>query len=447
MAGNSSAAAAKRRPVVFGAIGTTLEWFDFTLYLYLSPIIAALFFPSGDQLASLMATFGVFAAGYLMRPLGALFFGSYGDRRGRKAALSLSVAMMSGPMVLIGLLPTHATIGAAAAVLLVLLRLVQGFSVGGEFGGSIVLLEESAPPGRRGLFTNLALSTAGIGFLLSSLTATVLHALLSTGQMESWGWRLPFFLGAAIGVFAFVMRRRMDETERFKEAKESGTLAEAPVHTLLQTERGRLMAVFLLVGYSGLTYYLAATFVPSWLQTVVEADPAEALLAATVGALLYTVVSPFAGLLSDRIGRRPMMAAGAVALAVGAYPLFDLMSEGTFPSILIGAVVLMLLVIVFAGPSTPTFTELFSTATRYSGVAVGYGLGMAVFGGTAPLLATGLIKWTGNDLAPSFLLVGASLLILAVIALIPETAFGDREKAETGKAGGDPVAAGSSAGS
>jgi MFS transporter, MHS family, proline/betaine transporter len=140
-------AGAKRRPVIFGAIGTTLEWFDFTLYLYLSPIIASLFFPSADQLASLMATFGVFAAGYLMRPLGALFFGSYGDRRGRKAALSLSVAMMSGPMVLIGLLPTHATIGAAAAVLLVLLRLIQGFSVGGEFGGSIVLLEESAPPG------------------------------------------------------------------------------------------------------------------------------------------------------------------------------------------------------------------------------------------------------------------------------------------------------------
>jgi MHS family proline/betaine transporter-like MFS transporter len=433
--------ASAKRPVVFGAVGTTLEWFDFTLYLYLSPIIASLFFPSGDQLASLMATFGVFAAGYLMRPLGALFFGSYGDRRGRKAALSLSVAMMSGPMVLIGLLPTHATIGAAAAVLLVLLRLIQGFSVGGEFGGSIVLLEESAPPGRRGLFTNLALSTAGIGFLLSSLTATVLHALLSTGQMESWGWRLPFFLGAAIGVFAFVMRRQMDETERFKEAKESGALAEAPVHTLLQTERGHLLAVFLLVGYSGLTYYLAATFVPSWLQTVVDADPAEALLAATVGALLYTVVSPFAGLLSDRIGRRPMMAAGAVALALGAYPLFDLMSEGTFPSILLGSVVLMLLVIVFAGPSTPAFTELFSTATRYSGVAVGYGLGMAVFGGTAPLMATGLIKLTGNDLAPSFLLVGASLLILAVILLIPETAFSDREEAEADEGRVDPAAA------
>ncbi len=267
-----------------------------------------------------------------------------------------------------------------------------------------------------------------------------MHALLSDGQMDSWGWRLPFFMGAAIGVFAFVMRRRMQETASFTEAKESGTLAEAPIHTLLRTERGRLLAVFLLVGYSGLTYYLAATFVPSWLQTVIEAEPAEALLAATVGALLYTGVSPFAGLLSDRIGRRPMMAAGALALAVGAYPLFDLMSDGTFTSLLVGEVVLMLLVIVFAGPSTPVFTELFGTATRYSGVALGYGLGMAVFGGTAPLLATGLIKLTGDDLAPSFLLIGASLLVLAVIALIPETAFADREDPSPAEA--DPTFAG-----
>lgn len=413
----------KRRPVVLGAVGTTLEWFDFTLYVYLSPVIAQLFFPSEDELASLMATFGVFAAGYLMRPLGALFFGSYGDRRGRKAALTLSVAMMSGPMIVIGLLPTHDDIGAAAPILLVLLRLVQGFSVGGEFGGSIVLLEESAPPGRRGYVTNLALATAGIGFLVSSLTATLLHAVLSTSQMDEWGWRLPFFLGAAIGVFAFVMRRQMDETESFTAAKESGQLAEAPVRQLLRTERGALLAVFLLVGYSGLTYYLAATFIPSWLQSVIDAEPAEALLAATVGALLYTVLTPFAGLLSDRLGRRVVMAAGALALAIAAYPLFDLMSDGTFASVLVGEVVLMLLVIVFAGPSTPTFTELFGTATRYSGVAVGYGLGMALFGGTAPLLATGLIKWTGSDLAPSYMLIAASLLILVVVASIRETAF------------------------
>jgi MHS family proline/betaine transporter-like MFS transporter len=415
--------ATKRRPVIFGAIGTTLEWFDFTLYVYLSPVIAQLFFPSDDQIASLMATFGVFAAGYLMRPIGALFFGSFGDRRGRKAALTLSVAMMSGPMLLIGLLPTHATIGVWAAVLLVVLRLVQGFSVGGEFGGSIVLLEESAEPQRRGFVTNLALTTAGIGFLLSSLIATVLHSVLSTAQMDDWGWRLPFFAGAAIGVFAFVMRRRMDETESFTEAQASGTLAEAPVRELLRTERGPLIAVFLLVGYSGLTYYVAATFVPSWLQTVISADPAEALAAATVGALLYTVLSPFAGLLSDRVGRRSMMAVGAIGLGAAAYPMFDLMSDGGFAAIVAGEVVLMLLVIVYAGPSTPVFTELFSTATRYSGVAVGYGLGMAVFGGTAPLLATGLIKLTGDDLAPSFLVIGASALVLIVIALIPETAY------------------------
>jgi MFS transporter, MHS family, proline/betaine transporter len=437
-AGGRDDAERKSRPVILGAVGTTLEWFDFTLYVYVAPVIAQLFFPSDDQLVSLMATFGVFAAGYLMRPLGALFFGSYGDRRGRKAALTLSVAMMSGPMVLIGVLPTHATIGAAAAVLLVLLRLVQGFSVGGEFGGSIVLLEESAPRGRRGFVTNLALATAAIGFLLSSLTVTILHAVLSTSQMDSWGWRVPFFMGAAIGVFAFVMRRRMDETQSFTAARESGELVQQPVRHMLRTERGPLVAVFLLVGYSGLTFYLAATFIPSWLQSVIHAEPSEALLAATIGALLYALLTPLAGLASDKLGRRGLMAAGALALAATSYPLFDLMSDGTFASVLVGEVILMLLVIVFAGASTPTFTELFATSTRYSGVAVGYGLGMAVFGGTTPLIATGLIKLTGNELAPSFLLIGASALILVVIAAIPETAFAEspeRERAAVGAAG------------
>jgi MHS family proline/betaine transporter-like MFS transporter len=287
--------------------------------------------------------------------------------------------------------------------------------------------------------TNLALATAGVGFLVASLTATLLHALLSTSQLDAWGWRLPFFLGAAIGLFAFAMRRRMEETESFTAAREAGTLEPHPVRRLLQTERGALVAVFFLVGYSGLTYYLAATFIPSWLQTVVHAKPSEALAAATVGALLYTLLTPVAGMVSDRVGRRGMMALGALALAIASYPLFDLMSDGTFASILAGEVVPMLLVIVFAGPSTPTFTELFETTTRYSGVAVGYGPGMAVFGGTTPLIATGLIKWTGSELAPAYMLIGASVLILVVVAAIRETAFGDETDAEAVPAGVKPA--------
>jgi MHS family proline/betaine transporter-like MFS transporter len=184
---------------VAGALGTTLEWFDFTLYVYLAPVIGELFFPSDDKLASLLATFGVFAAGYLMRPLGAAFFGRYGDTRGRKAALTLSVLLMSVPMLAISLLPTHEEIGVAAPILLVILRLVQGFSVGGEFSGSIVLLQESSGPGHRGFVSNLAQVTAGAGFLLSSLVATILHASLSTQQMQDWGWRLPFLLGGESG--------------------------------------------------------------------------------------------------------------------------------------------------------------------------------------------------------------------------------------------------------
>jgi MHS family proline/betaine transporter-like MFS transporter len=412
-----SKGAEQKKSAWFGTLGAAMEWYDFTLYVYLAPVISQLFFPSDNSLDSLLATFGVFAAGYLMRPLGAAILGNVGDTRGRKFALGLSITLMAVGMLLIGLLPTESSIGILAPILLVLIRLAQGFSLGGEFSGSIVLLAESAEPRRRGFTTNLVQVSTGIGFLLSSATVAVLHALLDNGQMDSWGWRLPFFIGAAIGavaLFLLVTRVPIEEDEEKPE--------EVPLKALFERERKPLVLNFLLNGHQALIYYVVATFIPTFVTTILGGPPQDGLFASALAAVVFMVLCPPAGTLSDRWGRRPVLALAAVLMAIAAIPLFALIAEISLPAVIGGQLGLMILVVLFTSPALVIATELFSKPTRYSGVAVGYNLGATIFGGTAPLLCTALISITGWDLAPGLLLTIASLLILIVIHYSPETA-------------------------
>lgn len=394
-----------------------MEWYDFTLYIYLAPVISELFFPSDNSLDSLLATFGVFAAGYLMRPLGAAILGNVGDTRGRKFALGLSISLMAVGMLMIGLLPTEGSIGVLAPILLVLIRLAQGFSLGGEFSGSIVLLAESAQPRRRGFTTNLVQISTGIGFLLSSATVAVLHAMLTDAQMESWGWRLPFFIGAGIGALALYLLATKVQIDENEEAS-----PEVPLKTLFEKERRPLTINFLLNGQQSLIYYVVATFIPTFVTSILGGPPQEGLFASAVAALAFMVLCPPAGALSDRLGRKPVLMIGAVGMAFGAIPLFALISETTLPAVMGGQLGLMILVVIFTAPALVIATELFSKPTRYSGVAVGYNLGATVFGGTAPLLCTALISITSWDLSPALLLAVTSVLVIFVIAASPETA-------------------------
>jgi MFS transporter, MHS family, proline/betaine transporter len=410
----------RRLGAALGSIGSALEWYDFTLYVYLAPVLAELFFPSSDPLNALLATYGVFAAGFLMRPLGAVFFGNLGDARGRKAALSYSVVMMSIAMALIGLLPTHATIGAAAPIALVLLRLVQGFSLGGETSGTYVLMFETARPDRRGLGAALAASMASLGVMLTALLVTIMHAVLNTQQTDDYGWRILFFVGAGIGLVALIMRRRMAETPSFAAAREAGEVSALPIKRALRDHRRGIAQVFALTAYTAVVWWLAFTYVPSYLQEPIGTTPEVATLGATLAAILCALAIPFAGLLSDHVGRRPVMAAGAVLMLLFAYPVFTLLDDATAAATIAGQLILMVFVLVYTGPWAPTISELFPTATRYTGM-VGYQLSMAIFGGTAPLVATLLIKITGDNLAPAFYLIGTSLLILVVLARLPET--------------------------
>jgi MFS transporter, MHS family, proline/betaine transporter len=409
------------RSAILGSLGSALEWFDFTLYAYVSPIIARLFFPASDGHTALLATFGIFATGFLMRPIGAIAFGSMGDRRGRRRALMLAVTMMSVPMLLIALLPTYGTIGVAAPILLLALRMVQGFSVGGEFSGTLVLMAESAPPGRRGAVAALAQTTSGCGVLLASLTTTILEATTTTGQMDDWGWRVPFVLGALIGLVALAMRLRMSETDSFTRARAAGELDRSPVRHAVTRERRGVLLVLGLAAYGGLAYFLVATYIPSYLQTEVHVVPEGALLGATLASVTFAVGCPLTGALSDRVGRRGVLAAAAAGLGLITLPAFLLMDAGTTGAAIAGQVGLMALVVGWSGPVSAVFSELLPTVTRYSGLSVGYNLAMAIFGGTAPLVATALISLTGDHTAPSWYLIAASVIVLALLRWTPET--------------------------
>lgn len=410
-----------RGSVFSGTLGATLEWYDFTLYVYLAPIIATLFFPAGSTVDSLLATFGVFAAGYLMRPLGAALIGNYGDTHGRKAALLLSISVMAAGMVAISLLPTESTIGVAAPALLVLIRLAQGFSLGGEFGGAITLLAESVPALRRGWFVNYAQVSAGVGTFLSAGLVFGLSLVFSNEQMLDFGWRIPFAIGGVLGAIAVVALLRTPESRAFDERAHKGE-EEIPVEELLHGERKPLALASLLNGYQSLGYYVVVTFVPTYLVSFRGAEAEEGVLAGMVAAVVFALGSPLAGGLSDRFGRKPVLWAGALAMAALAVPLFLVLAEAVTLSVVPAQALLMGLVTLFSGAALATTTELFNTRTRYTGVSVSFNIGASVFGGTAPLIATALISLLGTDQAPAYMLVAGALLVLLVVGRTPETA-------------------------
>ena len=415
---------ASRGSRLFAASGTTLEWYDFTLYAYLAPVMSELFFPksvTGSELGSLLATFGVFAAGFLVRPLGAVFFGRYGDTRGRRAALLLSIVMMTVPIFLIGLLPTYDEIGWGAPILLLVLRLITGFSVGGEFSGVLVALTESGQENRRGFAAATAQFTSGIGVLIASALVAILHHAFSNAQMADFGWRIPFFVGALLGLTALFLRRRMQETASFEEAKEAGALAEHPLGEAMHHERRPLFYVFMLTAYMGVAYYTAATFLPSYLQSILNAKPEEVFVGTTAGAIVYALVCPVAGGLSDRVGRKPVMYAAAVSLLLLTWPIFLLMGEVAYFTIVFGQVAMIAMVLLFTGPFSAVVGELFPTSDRYSGMAVAYNVGNAIFAGTAPLIGTALVKATGYDPSPAFYVMVFSIAIIGVLTQMPET--------------------------
>ena len=401
-----------------GIIGNVMEWYDFALFGYFAPIIARHFFPSGDVLTSLLQTYGVFAAGFVMRPVGAVLFGYIGDRLGRSKALFLSVIMMGAPTFCLGLLPTYDRIGPWAPALLIVIRLVQGLSVGGEFSSSVTYMVETAPPGRRGLSGSWANFGSLSGTLLGSGTAAAMATLLPTAVLQAWGWRVPFLLGILLAAFALYMRRNLPDTRIFAEHArdhfDDNPLREVLTRNMKQT----VLAVLFASGY-GVFFYIPLVYLPTYANTVSGVDLAEALRINVLATALMLPLIPLAGLVSDRwVRRKHLLMAAFAVMALAAWPVFAALASGAAGALLGGQILFAVLIALPVGTAPAMFAEMFPTEDRLTGYSLAFNIGLGLVGGTAPMMATWLIARTGTPLAPGYYLAGLSLLSVAALSLM-----------------------------
>lgn len=407
-----------RRNGAAGAIGNVMEWYDFAVYAYMAPFISQLFFPSDDDFTSLLATYGAFAAGYLARPLGALAFGHIGDRIGRKRVLVLSVWMMGVASFLIGVLPDATVIGPAAAVLLVLLRIVQGFSVGGEYTGSTIFVVEHAPANHRAFYGSWVLCGASGGFLLGSAVTTLLSNVVDQSTIEDWAWRLPFLSGALIAFVALYLRRHIEEppAPEFEEEWDRSPVIEAFQHHWRDLLRIMGLAMAISVGF-----YMMFVYAISYLTERMHVSVAKALDINTICMVVLTFLPLYFAGLCDRVGRKPVLLAGTFALIALAWPLFWLMHHQNFWLILFGQLGFAVCLACIFGANPATMVEILARRVRVSVLSVGYNLCVSIFGGTTPLVAAYLVGRTSDDFAPVYYLMALSVISLVTILTIPET--------------------------
>lgn len=407
----------RQRAFVGASIGNAIEWYDFAVYGFLAVYIGANFFPSGNTTTQLLSSFAVFGLSFLARPVGGLFFGPLADRIGRKRVLVMVVTMMAVSTTALGMLPTYATIGFAAPVLLVLLRLLQGFSAGGEYGSASTFMAEYAAPGRRAFSTSWMMFSTVIGFMIGSVLAGSLTVALGTETMTDWGWRIPFLIAGPLGVIALYIRLKLEDTPEFIALQDNGGLSRTPLRETFQHRR----ALLLIAGIGTLhatSFYLVFSYMATYMGSVLELSSGAVLASTVVAGCVALVVLPTVATLSDRVGRRPVLLAAAIGFAVLSYPLFLLIASGGAAAAVLGHVVLAALLATFISTSVTTMAELFPVRIRASGVSLGYNLPAALFGGTAPFVATYLIAETGSAQAPAFYFMATALVAIGALLLL-----------------------------
>jgi MHS family proline/betaine transporter-like MFS transporter len=407
----AAAAADVRRAIGSTVIGNAFEWYDFLVYSYLATVISKNFFAGGDETAALLATFAAFGLGFVARPLGAMVIGLIGDKYGRKPALVLTLSLKGAGTAAIGLVPSYVTIGVLAPALLVFARLVQGFSVGGEWGSSTAFIAEWAPDKRRGYYSSWQQFSVVSGLLLGSGIAALLNTSLPAPAMESWGWRIPFLLGGAIGAVGVYMRRQIDESPAYRETAANPASTTPLSAAVLQT----LRAVGLMV-VSAVQFYIFLAYMPTFTQRYVGLGPTEALWSNTAGLLLLMITIPLFGRWTDRIGRKPLMIASCLFFIAAPYPIFRTMQGGAS----LGTVGLA--IALYCGALPAAIAEIFKTQTRTTLLSIANGAGVAIFGGFAPYIATYLIAKTGSPISPIYYVITSALILLATVLSIRETA-------------------------
>jgi MHS family proline/betaine transporter-like MFS transporter len=406
--------------IAAGVVGNVLEWYDFALFGVLAPVIASHFFPSADPLAGLISSYAVFAIGFLARPLGGAIFGHIGDRFGRRQALVLSVALMALPTATMGLLPTYQEVGILAPVLLTLLRIVQGISTGGEFAGSIIFLVEQAPEHRRGVYGSIANFGAMIGGLLGGGCGWLMSEILSPEAMQDWGWRVLFFTGLVVGLFGLWARVGVPDTPIFTRLAASEALQPQPLRTAWRRERWPMAIAMGLNWSASVAYYVVFVWFVANMSEVIGLSYQAALGVSTFGLVVGLLATLAMGHFSDVIGHKRMLVAGSLATMLLAVPLLLLASTGTLWAVAIAQAGLALLAAAFLGTLPAVFVSLHGPEVRSTALSVSYNMALALFGGTAPLIATLLVKVTGWPAAPGLYLALTALVCLALVRYVPQ---------------------------
>lgn len=409
----------RRWLVLAGTIGNVMEWYDFAVYGYFVSVIARLFFTVDDptdKATPLIAAFGAFAAGFLMRPIGGVIFGHIGDRFGRNTALTLSVLAMAIPTFLIGVLPDKATIGLAAPVLLILCRMVQGLSVGGEYTTSIVFLVEKAPPDGRGLAGSWSGFGATAGVLLGSAVGALTTSLLSDADLIAWGWRLPFILGLGVGLAGLFIRRHLHEPPPHADKS-----ARLPVIEAFTTEWRTILQVISLNLLNAVGFYLIFVYLVTYFSQVVKLPEAEALDVNTINMVVLLLMVPLAGMLSDRYGRKRLLLIGGIGVFLAAWPMFWLLHHRDFWLGMLGQFGLAIFSGLFLGVIPVVMVEALPAKVRCSAISIGYNISLGLLGGTAPMVATYLIELTLDDLSPAFFLMGTAAISVGTVLTLRET--------------------------
>ncbi len=411
-----------RRAVAGAAMGNAVEWFDYAIYSYLVTTIGMNFFPDADPTAQTLLTFSLIAIPFVLRPFGGILLGPLGDKFGRKRVLAFTIIMMSAATFCIGLIPSYHVIGIGAPLLLLLARLVQGFSTGGEYGGAATFIAEYAPDRKRGFYGSFLEFGTLAGYVLGASLATAVQLGFSDEALNSWGWRIPFLVAGPLGLIGFYLRSRLEDTPAFRSCEKAGQTSTAPFKEVIQAVWPQILNLVGFVILLNVAVYTLLTYMPTYLTQVLEISETESLLV-IIGVMLgMMAIISSVGALSDRIGRKPLLLGSAIGFLLLSYPAIALVGMRDPLPVTLGMVILALLLVMMLGTIGSALPAMFPTRNRYGGFSIGYSTSTAVFGGTAPLIITALIDGTGNTAIPAFYLMAAAAIAIVPILLMPETA-------------------------
>lgn len=432
-----------RKSVAAGSVGVFVHWFDWAIYAYLASTLSSVFFPEQDKTAALLAVFGVFAIAFGVRPIGALIFGALGDRIGRKKTLTFVILAMAFSTLLLGLLPSYASIGIWAPFLLIVARVIQGLAAGGEFGSAAAFLAEYSPTKRRGFGVSFLEVGSLLGFLGASLAVLVLNTLLSEDDINSWGWRIPFLLATPLGLIGFYIRNKIEDTPEFRELTELDAVPQSPVREAFTRNWKQMLQMSGIEVMMHVTFYIVLVYLLTYQEIELGISASDAALFSTAASIAALITVPLFGALSDRVGRKVPLIAASVLLIVFSYPLFLIMHSDVPWAGLVSTVGLGLILAIILGVHAVTVAELFPTRTRQTSLSIVYAVTAAIFAGTVPYLLTWLIARTGNEMMPAFYLILVGILGLGTMLTLRETRGVDLLRDDVALAGKDhagPVA-------